>query len=75
MKIVGIILIIVGIAMIVLKGINFQTKKKVIDMGPVEVNKTESHHIGWPTYTGAGIGIVGIILLVAGAKSSKSQKV
>jgi hypothetical protein len=71
MKTIGIILIVIGIAMIVLKGINFQTQKKVAEVGPIEVNKTENNHVGWPTYTGAVIGIIGVVLLVSGAKTSK----
>lgn len=71
MKVVGIILIIIGIAMIVLKGINFQTEKQVADIGPVEINKTENHHVGWPTYVGGVVTIVGIVLVVAGAKAAK----
>lgn len=64
-------MIIIGLAMIVLKGINFQTQKKVADIGPVEINKTENKHVGWPTYAGAVVGVVGIVLLVAGAKTGK----
>ncbi|HEX5553895.1 MAG TPA: hypothetical protein VFX43_11670 [Chitinophagaceae bacterium] len=71
MKTIGIILIIIGIVMIILKGINFQTEKKVAEVGPIEINKTENNHIGWPTYAGGAIGIIGIILVVAGAKTSK----
>lgn len=71
MKALGIILIIIGLAMIVLKGINFQTHKKVADVGPLEINKTENKHVGWPTYAGAVVGVVGIILLIAGNKSGK----
>ena len=71
MKVLGIILIVVGIAMVVFKGFNFQTEKKVADVGPVEINKTEDHHIGWSTYAGAGIGIVGVILVIAGGKASR----
>lgn len=71
MKVLGIILIIIGLAMIVLKGINFQTEKKVADIGPVEINKTESRHVGWPTYAGAAVGIAGIVLVVAGTKKAR----
>lgn len=71
MKTIGIILIIIGIVMIILKGINFQTEKKVAEVGPIEINKAENNHIGWPTYAGGAIGIIGIILVVAGAKTSK----
>jgi hypothetical protein len=73
MKTVGIILIIIGLAMIVLKGINFQTEKKVADVGPVEINKTENKHVGWPTYAGGIVAIAGIILVVTGAKAGKNK--
>lgn len=73
MKTAGIILIIIGLAMIVLKGINFQTKKKVADVGPIEINKTENNHIGWPTYAGGLVTILGIVLVATGAKSGKKE--
>lgn len=72
MKTFGVILIIIGLAMIVLKGLNFQTEKKVADVGPIEVNKTENKHIGWPTYAGGVVAIVGVVLVVVGAKSAKN---
>jgi len=72
MKTLGIILIVIGLAMIILKGINFQTQKKVADVGPLEINKTETKHVGWPTYAGAAVGILGIVLVVAGSKKGKS---
>lgn len=72
MKVLGIILIVVGAAMIILKGVNFQTQKKVADVGPIEINKTENNHVGWPTYAGAAVGILGIVLVVAGSKKGKS---
>ncbi len=72
MKVIGIILIIIGVAMIVLKGINFQTKKNVADVGPIEINKTENHHVGWPTYVGGIVVIGGIVLVIAGAKKKNT---
>lgn len=71
MKIVGVILIIIGLAMIVLKGINFQTQKKVADVGPLEINKTENKHVGWPTYAGGIVTVAGIALVIAGARAKK----
>jgi len=71
MKVIGIILIIIGLAMIVLNGINFQTKEQVADVGPIEINKTEEHHIGWPTYAGGGVTALGVVLLIAGARKGK----
>jgi uncharacterized membrane protein HdeD (DUF308 family) len=70
MRTAGIILIIVGILMFVFNGFNYKTKKNVADIGPIEINKEESHSVGWPAYAG-GIAIVaGIVLIAAGRKKS-----
>lgn len=68
MKSFGIILIVVGIAMILIKGFSVTTEKKVVDLGPLEVNKKENKWIGWPTYAGAAIAIVGVVMVVSDKK-------
>jgi drug/metabolite transporter (DMT)-like permease len=65
MKILGIILIVAGILMFVFTGINFQTEKKVVDVGPVEINKKENKRVAWPTYAGAIVAVIGVVLVVA----------
>ena len=68
MKTVGIILIVLGIAMLLFRGFSVKTEEKVIDVGPLEVNKKENKWIGWPVYAG-GIAIVaGLIMVVADRK-------
>ena len=69
MKTLGIILIVIGIAMILIKGFSVQTEKKVLDIGPVEVNKKENKWIGWPTYAGAVVCIVGAVCLFSNKRS------
>ena len=64
MKILGIVLIIVGILMFVFRNISFTQEKKVVDLGPVQVNRQEEKTIGWPIYAG-GIAVVAGIALVA----------
>jgi len=66
MKILGGILIIVGILMMIFTGINFQKEKKLVDLGPVEINKKENKHIGWPVYVGALVTVAGIGCVIAG---------
>jgi len=68
MKVLGIILLIAGIAMIMFRGFSVQTQKKVVDIGPVEINKKENKWVGWPTYAGGIVAIAGVVLLVAGKK-------
>ena len=70
MKTFGIILIVAGIAMILFRGFTVQTEKKVVDIGPVEINKKDNKWIGWPTYAGGLVAIVGIALVVMDKKKS-----
>ncbi len=70
MKILASILIVLGILMILYKGFNVQTEKKVVDLGPVEINKKENKWIGWPTYAGAVAIAGGIIILLGSAKKT-----
>ena len=70
MKTFGIILIVVGIAMILIRGFSVTTEKEVVDLGPLEVNKKENKWIGWPTYAGALIAVVGVVMVVADKKKA-----
>mgnify|MGYP001143299520 CR=1 FL=1 len=70
MKVLGIILIIAGIAMILIRGFSVQTEKKVLDVGPVEVNKKENKWVGWPTYAGGIVAVVGVLLVLSGNKKN-----
>lgn len=68
MRTIGIILIIAGILMMVFTGFNFTTEKRVVDLGPLKVDKQENHTIGWPVYVGGVVLLGGIGLVIAGAK-------
>jgi hypothetical protein len=70
MKLIGILLIVIGILMIILKEVNFTTKKEVADLGPVEIKKKEQHTLSWPLYAGIGIAACGVIVLVAGGRKT-----
>ena len=70
MKIFAIILIAAGILMIVFRGFSVQTEKKVVDVGPLEINKKENKWIGWPTYAGAIAIAAGAIMLATNRKSA-----
>jgi uncharacterized membrane protein YdcZ (DUF606 family) len=70
MKVAGIVLIIAGIAMLIFKGFNVQTEKKVLDVGPIEVTKKENKWLGWPVYTGAVAIIAGIVIVAVSRKKA-----
>ena len=58
-KTIGLILIVAGVLMIIYTGFNFVTTEKVVDLGPIEINKDKNHFIQWSP-------VIGIILLVGG---------
>lgn len=70
MKALGIILIVVGIAMILLRSINFTTEKKVADLGPVELNKKEQKTVAWPTYAGIAVAVCGVVILITSGRKT-----
>ena len=69
MKTLGIILIVAGIAMIIIRGFSVQTEKKVVDAGPIQINRKENKWIGWPTYAGAVVALIGVAVVATGKKS------
>ena len=71
MKILGIILITVGLLMLLFRQIQYTKKEKVVDVGSVEITKKEPKTITWPYY-GGGIAIgAGIVVLLLGTKRPK----
>jgi hypothetical protein len=68
MKALGIILIVAGILMMVFRSVSFTEKKKVVDLGPLEINKDEKKTIGWPIYAGGAAIAAGALILIVGSK-------
>lgn len=68
MKVAGWILIAVGIAMVLIRGFSVPVEKNIVDAGPIQINKTDHKWIGWPTYAGGIIAIVGVALVATSKK-------
>lgn len=64
MKTLGIILLVVGGLMTVFTGFNIITKKEVVDIGPIEINKEEKTPIYWSPVTGGVLVVAGIVVLL-----------
>ena len=68
MKVLGVVLIVIGVLMLIFGNVSFTKKEKVAELGPVEINKKDKKTIAWPNYAG-GIAIAaGAIVLVAGSR-------
>jgi drug/metabolite transporter (DMT)-like permease len=68
--ILGIILVVLGVISFAYQGIHYTTNKKVLDVGPVHATTEEHHTIPLPPILGGLALVGGIVLVIAGAKST-----
>jgi uncharacterized membrane protein YidH (DUF202 family) len=71
MKFLGVVLLVVGLVALVYGGFQYTTHKKEVDMGPVQISKTEHHDVPLPPLLGIGCIVVGGIVLIAGGKGAR----
>lgn len=69
MRNIGIVLIVIGAIALLYTGFTFTTKEKVVDLGPLEINREKEHTINWPPIVGGVLLAGGVILLIANKKS------
>lgn len=67
-KIIGIILIALGLVGLARGGFTYATREKVVDLGPIHASRDKTHTIPLPPIAGTASLIGGIVLLVAGRK-------
>ena len=66
MKNFGIALAAIGVVMMLVTGFNYVTKKKVIDVGPIQIDKNVNHPVEWSPIVGGVLLIGGLVLIVSG---------
>lgn len=67
---IGIVLLVLGIAMLAYQGISFTQQEHVAQVGPVHVTKEEKKTIPFPPILGAAAVGVGAILVFAGLRKA-----
>jgi drug/metabolite transporter (DMT)-like permease len=65
---VGIVMIILGIIMLLYTSFNYVTTEKVVDIGPIQINKEVNHPVKWSPIIGIILAVGGVVLIVAGTK-------
>ena len=68
MRIVGIVLIVIGLVSLALGGISYTTKEKVVDIGPIEATAERHKTIPLPPLLGGLALAGGVALLIVGSK-------
>ena len=69
MKLVGIILVAIGILALVYQGFTYTQTKQDAKIGPLEINHQETHDVPVPPIVGVVCIVAGAAVLVIGAKS------
>jgi uncharacterized membrane protein len=67
---VGIALILLGIVAFAYQGINYTSREKVIDIGPLQASVDTKKTIPLPPILGGLVLAGGIVLVIVGAKKS-----
>lgn len=68
MKILGILLIVIGIVAFAYQGINYTTREKVVDIGPIHMSADKTRTLPLGPIVGVVALAGGIALLVMGSK-------
>lgn len=68
MKIIGTVILILGIILTLFSTVQFFTKEKVVDLGIIEITKQTPHYISWSPIIGIVVIIVGGIVLWQSSK-------
>ena len=69
MRVLGILLIVIGIVALAYQGVTYTTHKKVLDIGPIQATREERHTVPLPPVLGALALIGGVVLIASGRRS------
>lgn len=71
LRIVGLVLIVLGLVALATGGFSFTREEKVLDIGPIEATAERRERIPLPPLLGGAALIGGIVLLVVGSRGRK----
>ena len=67
-RILGIVLLVIGILMLIYTGFSYTKREKVVDAGPVHISADKEKTVNWPPYAGGILVLGGVILLATGSR-------
>jgi len=69
-RILGIVLLVIGILMLIYTGFSYTKREKVVDAGPLHISADKEKTVNWPPYAGGILVLGGVILLATGSRRS-----
>ena len=67
-SVIGIVLIVLGLAALVYQGVTYTTRETVIDLGPIHATADRQKTVPLPPVLGVAAVAGGVALMVAGAR-------
>ncbi len=67
-KLLGLILIVLGLIALAWGGFTYKTSEKVIDIGPIQATREKTHNVPLPPIAGAIAVVGGVVLLLVAKK-------
>ena len=64
MKTAAVVLMVIGIVIVIWGAFGFQTREKVLDVGPIHATKETRHNVPYGPIAGAILAVGGVALLV-----------
>jgi hypothetical protein len=71
LRIVGLVLIVIGVIGLAYGGITYTRREKVLDIGPIEATAEKRERIPLPPVLGGAALVGGIVLVVVGGRGRK----
>ena len=68
MKIIGIVLIVLGVIGLAYGGLTWTTREKVVDLGPLQVTQDKTQGVPMSPIAGGICLVSGVLLMVAGGR-------
>ena len=67
-RLVGVVLIVVGILGVVYGGFTYTSKEKAAEIGPVEIQVEKENKVNVPMWAGVVVLVAGVVLVSTGGK-------
>jgi uncharacterized membrane protein HdeD (DUF308 family) len=68
---VGVVLLILGVAALAYQGFSYTTRDTVVDIGPVKVDADRQKRVSLPPVIGIAAVVGGVVLIAAGMRKSR----
>ena len=67
---IGVVLVVLGIAGLIIENVTFTETKRVLDLGPLQVTSEEQHNVPIPTIAGLIAVIAGLGMIFASRRTT-----